>query len=440
MTTKTTTPRNLLLLIAAVAAGVAVIIQSAAAASANNEASSNTNVLHHHRQQSPNSRRHSAPSRPIDAPDIDYGGFHPFDRYRHLYDPRYKGSRKAERWGQKQQQPPHDLNSRRQNMMRWLKREDANKNGKMSEKEDPAIVSRERKLQSPDNTDNPEATTATTTTLDPTTDSLYQPLRINFDVRSLIKEMESARSSGNTIIMTKLQLLIYEVLPMTAQVWGDILRVIPVTGGIYPLAARGSSAEAWLPNGESNEKDASTGDGNDTAGKLSVLYEDPVRAFYCPDEATSGISGGADLLIYATINRHCGDRDSTIGTTNRRMQEAGGQGGTLASALACQRDQYDRPVTGSIDFCLNSMAGIDSISITDLDAEIDKKEAQGFGPASNENGENVIVGSNGASMMWDGWFGPTDEGALGGNSVVVQYAAGVAIHGKFVVVVVVAIW
>ncbi|KAK1741019.1 hypothetical protein QTG54_008271 [Skeletonema marinoi] len=330
-----------------------------------------------------------APPRPADAPDVDYEN-HPFDQYRHLYDDRHYHERRRRR-DSKSSHQNDGLRSR----IRWLK----NNND-----EDSMIYAQTQDVLSDNNfeetktTESTTTNTSPTTTLDPTTDSLYKPLRIQFDVRHLIKEMEIARSSGNTIVMTKLQLLIYEVLPMTAQVWGDTLRVIP-----------GSSAEAWLPNdGEgSNEQDAGSNPGND--GTESVLYEDPVRVFYCPDETTSGISGGADLLIYATVNRHCGgeiyiptSRNRRTRSGNNQAQEAGGGGGTLASALSCQRDQYDRPITGSIDFCLSGMDGTSSV---DVDEAIAQKESQGFGPSPNDNGENVIVGSNGASTIWDGWFG-----------------------------------
>ena len=353
------------------------------------------------------SRQH-APPRPIDAPDVKYE-HHPFDQYRHLYDDTYNHGRR-----------------RRRNFY--------NKSRLQQHNDDGLMRSRKQQQQEP----TPQISTVlsdnssiiiTTTTLDQATDTLYQPLRIQFDVRQLIEELDLARSAGNEDVMTKLQLLIFEVLPMTAQVWGDTLRVIPVSGGIYPLAARGSSAEAWLPNGESGKNNDN--DGSGIGG--SVLYEDPVRAFYCPDETTSGISGGADLLIYATVNRHCGSGDipyvPTKNRRRRRTQEAAGGGGTLASALSCQRDQYDRPITGSIDFCLSGMDGTSSV---DVDDAIAQKEAQGYGPTPNDNGENVIVGSNGASLTWDGWFGKSMdlESSLESNWDVVQYSAGVAIHGE----------
>lgn len=65
--------------------------------------------------------------------------------------------------------------------------------------------------------------------------------------------MELSLSAGDTLAATKLFLLIYEILPSTAEVWGDILRVIPVVGGIYPLDAVGSSVDVILPNDTDDE-------------------------------------------------------------------------------------------------------------------------------------------------------------------------------------------
>jgi hypothetical protein len=368
-------------------------------------------------------------------------GVHPFDQYRHLYDDRFTND--GDRMTVRSQQQ-HDLHNvenirrRRGNnnrMMKWLNN-NVEYNDEKNDNNNSKNKQQQRQIQ--EETTPP---TYITTTLNPSTDSLYQPLRIQFDVRHLIKEMEneSSSSSSNTDFtkLTKLYLLIYEILPMTAQVWGDILRVIPVSGGIYPLdSTKGSSAGAWLPKNDgtsdSGESDAGTkngGSGSTTAEADSVLYDDPVRAFYCPDDTTSGISGGADLLIYATVNRHCGSGPPP-GTSNnnrdkrrRRLEE------TLASALSCQRDQYDRPVTGSIDFCLSGMNGVSNI---DVDAAIASKEGMGLGLTPNDFGENVIVGSYGASMEWEGWYGKVvdEDSPLEDNIYVVQYAAGVAIHGK----------
>ena len=97
------------------------------------------------------------------------------------------------------------------------------------------------------------AQTTATTPLHSSTDSSYQPLRIAFDTSDLRSQMELSLSAGDTLAATKLFLLIYEILPSTAEVWGDILRVIPVVGGIYPLDAVGSSVDVILPNDTDDE-------------------------------------------------------------------------------------------------------------------------------------------------------------------------------------------
>ena len=193
-------------------------------------------------------------------------------------------------------------------------------------------------------------------------------------------------------------------------------------------------------NGYNDEGDATTGN-EDKGGNY---YNDPVKALYCPDETTSGIEGNADLLIYATVNRHCPSSTTAGGTTTtsssangnreRRLNNTGGLG-TLASALSCQRDQYDRPITGSIDFCLQGMKSTSTLN--NLQSLIQQKhDIMGI----NDKNEN-LVGSVGASEKWDGWYGVTnkdlDEGEgnnsmLGNNRETVQYSVGVAIHGTLV--------
>jgi hypothetical protein len=96
-------------------------------------------------------------------------------------------------------------------------------------------------------------TESNTTGESSTTTTIYKPFRVQFDTRQLAQQMDLAISAGDAIAATKLYLLIYEILPMTAQFWGDILRLIPVTGGIYPLAAQGSGVDHLLSNGQSNE-------------------------------------------------------------------------------------------------------------------------------------------------------------------------------------------
>ncbi|KAL3794367.1 hypothetical protein ACHAWO_007342 [Cyclotella atomus] len=324
-----------------------------------------------------------APSRPEGAPDVDYGGKHPFDAHRHTYELRYRSKR--------------------------------------------------RRVQTTTTTDE-----AATTPLHAPTDSQYQPLRIAFDTSDLRSRMELSLSAGDTLAATKLFLLIYEILPSTAEVWGDILRVIPVVGGIYPLDAVGSSVDVILPNGNDDETEC-------TGKTCRGYYEDPVRLLYCPD-ATAGIGGGADLLVYATVNRHCEGTTTATDSNGRRnnlldsrldangRSENNGAMGTLASALSCQRDQYDRPITGSIDFCLGGMGDV-STDFNIAQAIAEKVASSSDGRGGNYDGQ--------ASEKWQGWTGKMESTANNEttssyssasftlddvNRATVQYSVGVAVH------------
>jgi len=492
---------------------------SAAAGSAStvDARATNTAGIHipgHKKVYRPN--RPVAPSRPGDAPDVDYGGVHPFDKHRHLYDAHFAFRQKSKQSG-----------------LRWLKEDkdkdknkDKDKDKDKEEEEEEAVKATRRPTREPtdppvtkrpevpmerpeirpeipnnNNDDPPEEgkeifyfeppadDTAETsnpfnvaaaaapiteeapegrtvedpvsedgrppiTSLDPTTDHLYRPLRIQFDTSQLAQQMDIALSANDAKAATKLYLLIYEILPMTAQVWGDILRVIPVTGGIYPLAARGSSVDQLLPNGQNNENDAAAG-----GGEGDEVWKDPVKSMYCPDETTSGIEGGADLLVYATVNRHCPGGGTGGSTTNTRTSSNGGGGagarkknvesmGTLASALSCQRDQYDRPITGSIDFCLEGMRGTQNIDVAQL---LRQREKQGGKNGHMVGGDGS--GGTGTTEKWDGWnnggggmndgstaaarnentngqqiFGGADTTIGRSNRDMIQYSVGVAVH------------
>ena len=168
-----------------------------------------------------------------------------------------------------------------------------------------------------------------------------------------------------------------------------------------------------------------------TGKKCREYYEDPVRLLYCPD-ATAGIGGGADLLVYATVNRHC-EVTTTATDSNRRKNKNGGMG-TLASALSCQRDQYDRPITGSIDFCLDGMGDV-STNFNIAQAISEKENSSSGGRGGSYNGQ--------ASEKWKGWTGKTqsaadDETTVSStstwftldevNRVTIQYSVGVAVH------------
>ena len=355
----------------------------------------------------------AAPSRPSHLPNIDYGtDRHPFDIHR-----------------SRRRSPSSSSFS--SSSMPWPRRR------LQSSDEDEDDDDDER-----GDVDSDTASSASswkTTTLDPTTDAKHEPIRIRFDVSDLMIQLDTALGGGigdgdryhdaeyyttttasiDGIAATKLYLLIYEILPMTAMSWADVVRVVPILGGIYPLDAReGSGAEEgddFIPTTTTATTTANTKDGQQQQREKEEEEEDdPIHAMYCPDETTSGIAGGsgADLLIYATVNRHCDGAIFEDGGSPNNDHNGNGNIGTLATALSCQRDQHDRPITGSIDFCLD---GMDSGSeyfdtLNDIHSLMAERDANGRGIVDNMVGIYTI-----ATEEWDGW-GYGGGGGGGGSA------------------------
>ena len=174
----------------------------------------------------------------------------------------------------------------------------------------------------------------------------FQPIRIHFDISLLEDFLQESINRKAQVLATQVFLLIYEILPRTAELWGDALKVIPVQGALFPLGRPSNGLEA-----------------------------------FCPAERTSGIPGaGADLWIYVTLDRYfCGENDGGFST--------------IASALSCERDQHDRPITGTIDFCLSNIGQV--VPIDDIPrAIIDVNRNPSNGTTLQENDENFQVVQN----------------------------------------------
>ena len=125
----------------------------------------------------------------------------------------------------------------------------------------------------------------------------------------------------------------------------------------------------------------------------------------------------------------------------------------LASALSCQRDQYDRPITGSVDFCLDGMTVPDGNEMSGRDSSggiegtgVDETSTVGWDTVSCyaggdwdggdgagiDDGACASGGSLSTSMSTnrdgDGRVLQTTSGVeLGDDSV---FSGGVAVHGK----------
>ena len=141
----------------------------------------------------------------------------------------------------------------------------------------------------------------------------FQPIRIIYDTSILEDLLRVSINRESDIKAARAFLLLYEILPKTAARLAQIISVIPVQGALFPLSLREEEA------------------GN--------------KESFCPHDKTGGISGGGDLLIYVTLDRYFCNGGNNADDKNSFS--------TAASALSCERDQFDRPVTGTIDFCLD---------------------------------------------------------------------------------------
>jgi len=131
---------------------------------------------------------------------------------------------------------------------------------------------------------------------------VYKPMRIQFETQAL----DSTRSEENA---AKIDFIKTKVLPATADFWSQALSVVPVNGNLKVSAAELENREFC-------------GDSEFTK---------------VPAEHISTGLPDTDLILYvsgAPSSRFC-------------------RGTTLAVAVACNFDQFDRPTAGAINVCLD---------------------------------------------------------------------------------------
>jgi hypothetical protein len=134
--------------------------------------------------------------------------------------------------------------------------------------------------------------------------SRFAPMRIKFFTTAL----EGLRTSDNS---AKIDWYINQILPKTASFWSEALSVVPVSGNLI-LAT--SELDSGLYCGDS---------------AFSLVPTAHV---------TQGVSN-ADLLLYVS-----GSNDTRFCPPL-----------TLAVAVPCNFDQFDRPVAGAVNVCLNNI-------------------------------------------------------------------------------------
>mmetsp|Transcript_3820 Transcript_3820/g.10026 ORF Transcript_3820/g.10026 Transcript_3820/m.10026 type:complete len:886 (-) Transcript_3820:158-2815(-) len=200
---------------------------------------------------------------------------------------------------------------------------------------------RQRRLQDTEfvsgviDTDGVTTTTSDESATDGT--DLYKPLRIRFETQAL----DDTRDANNA---AKIDFIKTQILPRTSEYWSQALSVVPVAGNL-----KISSAE--LENREF------CGDSEFT----KVPFE----------HISVGIPD-IDLVLYVS------------GTPSSRFC----RGTTLAVAVACNFDQFDRPTAGAINVCLDRIElnedGTASDAIVEDNTDVLKHEtAHVLGHSSN---------------------------------------------------------
>jgi len=135
-------------------------------------------------------------------------------------------------------------------------------------------------------------------------DSLFQNMRVLFDTAAL--ELQRNALNG-----AQIDFIENEVLPRMGMFWSEALKVVPVRDRLRISAAELANRQYC-------------GD--------SEFTEVP------PDHLDTGVAG-ADLVLYVSgqpSTRFCGPS-------------------TLAVAVACNFDQWDRPTAGAVNFCLEQI-------------------------------------------------------------------------------------
>lgn len=177
-----------------------------------------------------------------------------------------------------------------------------------------------------------------------TAEDLYQNLRITFITTALDNE----RTSDNA---AKIDFIKNEILPRTSEFWSLALAVVPVSGYLKVSASELDNRK-YCGDSEFTE---------------------------VPSEHISTGITDTDLILYVS------------GTASTRFCS----GSTLAVAVACNFDQFDRPIAGSINFCLSEITlgsdGTASESVIQDNVDV----------AIHEAGHVLGMSSNSYRFFWD---------------------------------------
>lgn len=174
-------------------------------------------------------------------------------------------------------------------------------------------------------------------------ESLMKPMRIKWDSTAL----DTMKDGNND---AKIDFIKSQILPKMTQFWSDTLSVVPVSGNLKIQS-----------------------------GELVAGYCGDSEFSLVPEEHTFKGVSNTDLLLYISgtpSSRFCGPT-------------------TLAVAVACNWDQYDRPTAGAINFCIDQV-NLDSDGNADpwvVDDNVDV--------AVHEAGHVLGMSSNSYRFFWN---------------------------------------
>lgn len=176
------------------------------------------------------------------------------------------------------------------------------------------------------------------------TKDIFKPIRIQFETAALDMQRNSANSAQIDFIKN-------EILPRTGDFWTKSLAVVPVTNKLF-ISASELDSRAYCGDSE--------------------FTEVPV------EHLAEGVEN-TDLILYVS------------GTPSSRFCA----GSTLAVAVACNFDQYDRPTAGAINFCL------DQINLQDDGTASESIIQDNVDVAIHEAAHVLGMSSNSYRFFWD---------------------------------------
>jgi hypothetical protein len=176
-------------------------------------------------------------------------------------------------------------------------------------------------------------------------DKPTEPIRITFytdyveDRLHILDKANNSTNNGSSSFLltaeqeqenTQIKILLEQVLPKASQFWSNAIGVIPVLGNL-----------------RINIPDDKAAQDNIQTPEAKSLYSN------CPliDQHSKVGTPNTDLMIYMYARRDC----SSLSEGEAVVGRNGARGGGATFGFPCELDQFDRPIGGTMDFCLDTL-------------------------------------------------------------------------------------